>query len=331
MKAVAVFPGKPNSAHLREVPKPSVDSIPDGRGILVKVLRVGLDGTDKEINALWYNALRAMADFARRIGESGAAYETMADRTGEGFRRFWNTPVGYCFDVIDGPDGNDDSLRPNQLLAVSLPHSPLPEDRRKAVVDACARDLLTPLGLRSLARSSSGFLRLGVRIQKADRPMGRHRMMPIPLWRFDMQAKRKVISSLLVVVFTLFTGLAMAAGEQKAALKADKAGKGASGEAVIVDKGGDQKGVTVTAKGLKPNSVYTVWLVNMKPKMDMAGLGEGDYSFKSDDKGNASYSATIGSPDFTKWQLIELAYHPSGDPKNMKEMENTALVGKLKK
>ena len=81
MKAVAVFPGKPNSAHLREVPKPSVDSIPDGRGILVKVLRVGLDGTDKEINALWYNALRAMADFARRIGESGAAYETMADRT----------------------------------------------------------------------------------------------------------------------------------------------------------------------------------------------------------------------------------------------------------
>lgn len=146
-----------------------------------------------------------------------------------------------------------------------------------------------------------------------------------------MQAKRKVISSLLVVVFTLFTGLAMAAGEQKVALKADKAGKGASGEAVIVDKGGDQKGVTVTAKGLKPNSVYTVWLVNMKPKMDMAGLGEGDYSFKSDDKGNASYSATIGSPDFTKWQLIELAYHPSGDPKNMKEMENTALVGKLKK
>ena len=146
-----------------------------------------------------------------------------------------------------------------------------------------------------------------------------------------MQAKRKVTSSLLVAVFSLFAELAIAAGEQKVALKADKAGKGASGAAVIADKGSDQKEVTITAKGLKPNSVYTVWLVNMKPKMDMAGLGGGDYSFKSDDKGNASYSATIGSADLSKWQVIDLAYHPSGDPKNMKEMENTALVGKLKK
>ena len=146
-----------------------------------------------------------------------------------------------------------------------------------------------------------------------------------------MQAKRKVISSLLVVVFSLFAGLAIASGDQKVALKADKAGKGASGTAVIVDKGGDQKEVTITAKGLKPNSVYTVWLVNMKPKMDMAGVGEGDYSFRSDDKGNASYFATIGSADLSKWQLIELAYHPSGDPKNTKELMNTALLGKLKK
>jgi len=91
-----------------------------------------------------------------------------------------------------------------------------------------------------------------------------------------MHSNRKLLSSLLVVVFSLFAGLAMAAGERKVALKADKAGKGASGEAVIVDKGGDQTGVTVTAKGLKPNSVYTVWLVNMKPKMDMTGLGSGE-------------------------------------------------------
>jgi hypothetical protein len=45
----------------------------------------------------------------------------------------------------------------------------------------------------------------------------------------------------------------------------------------------------------------------------------------------APYSATIGAADLAKWQLIDLAYHPSGDPKNMKEMENTAIVGKLKK
>jgi hypothetical protein len=146
-----------------------------------------------------------------------------------------------------------------------------------------------------------------------------------------MQAKKKVLSSLMVIVFTLFTGLAIAAGKQKVTLKADKAGKGASGAAVIVDKGGDQKGVTITAKGLKPNSVYTVWLVNVKPKMDMAGFGEGDYSFRSDDKGGATLSATISAADLAKWQLIEIAYHPSGDPKNMKELMNTALSGKLKK
>lgn len=56
MKAIAVFPGKPNSVHVANLPKPSVDQIPNGRGVLVKVLRVGVDGTDKEINAAEYGA-----------------------------------------------------------------------------------------------------------------------------------------------------------------------------------------------------------------------------------------------------------------------------------
>lgn len=63
MKAVAVFPGKPNSVHLAELPKPSVKNIPDGRGVLVKVLRVGVDGTDKEINAAEYGAAPDGYDF----------------------------------------------------------------------------------------------------------------------------------------------------------------------------------------------------------------------------------------------------------------------------
>ena len=50
MKAVAVHPGKPNSVHMAELPKPSVDDIPDGRGILIRVLKVGVDATDREIN-----------------------------------------------------------------------------------------------------------------------------------------------------------------------------------------------------------------------------------------------------------------------------------------
>jgi threonine dehydrogenase-like Zn-dependent dehydrogenase len=56
MKAIAVFPGKSNSVHLAEVPKPSVGEVSGGRGALVKVLRVGVDGTDKEINAAEYGA-----------------------------------------------------------------------------------------------------------------------------------------------------------------------------------------------------------------------------------------------------------------------------------
>jgi threonine dehydrogenase-like Zn-dependent dehydrogenase len=56
MKAIAVLPGQPSTMHLREVPRPTVDEIPEGRGVLVKVLRVGVDGTDKEINAAEYGA-----------------------------------------------------------------------------------------------------------------------------------------------------------------------------------------------------------------------------------------------------------------------------------
>src|SRR5919202_4148605 len=56
MKAVAVFPGKPDSIHLTDLPEPSVDDVPDGRGVLVEVLRVGVDGTDKEINDAEYGA-----------------------------------------------------------------------------------------------------------------------------------------------------------------------------------------------------------------------------------------------------------------------------------
>ena len=51
MKAIAVYPGRPNSMHLEDIPKPILTDIPDGQGVLVRVLRVGVDGTDKEINA----------------------------------------------------------------------------------------------------------------------------------------------------------------------------------------------------------------------------------------------------------------------------------------
>ncbi|HEX2279887.1 MAG TPA: glucose 1-dehydrogenase [Candidatus Tectomicrobia bacterium] len=63
MKAIAVFPGTPNSVHLADLPKPSLEDIPNGRGVLVKVLRVGVDGTDREINAAEYGAAPDGDDF----------------------------------------------------------------------------------------------------------------------------------------------------------------------------------------------------------------------------------------------------------------------------
>jgi threonine dehydrogenase-like Zn-dependent dehydrogenase len=63
MKAIAVFPGKPDTVHLAEMPKPSLDEVPNGRGVLVKVLRVGVDGTDKEINAADYGNAPQGSDF----------------------------------------------------------------------------------------------------------------------------------------------------------------------------------------------------------------------------------------------------------------------------
>ncbi|MBI5443439.1 MAG: hypothetical protein HY900_19770 [Deltaproteobacteria bacterium] len=141
---------------------------------------------------------------------------------------------------------------------------------------------------------------------------------------------RKTMGAVLTMVTVLYVGLASAGAERKLVFKPDRVGKGATAEAVITDQGKDRKEVDITVRGLKPNAVYTVWLVNMKPKMDMAGLGRGDYSFRTDKKGAARYSASISSAELEKWQVLEIAYHPSGDPKNMDEMMgNIALKAEL--
>lgn len=115
-------------------------------------------GKAVEINALWYNALCTMAEFAVALGEPDAEYRQAAARTAASFARFWNAEAGYCYDVIDGPQGNDPTLRPNQILAVSLPHSPLTPAQQRAVVEVCERELLTPYGLRSLAPGDPAFV-----------------------------------------------------------------------------------------------------------------------------------------------------------------------------
>ncbi len=83
MKAIAVIPGKPDSIHLREVPKPSLSQIPNGRGVLVKVLRVGVDGTDKEINAAEYGAAPDGDDFLILGHESFGRVEAVGPNVSE--------------------------------------------------------------------------------------------------------------------------------------------------------------------------------------------------------------------------------------------------------
>ncbi len=83
MKAIAVIPGKPNSMHLREVPKPKVSDIPNGRGVLVKVLRVGVDGTDKEINAAEYGAAPQGYDYLITGHESFGVVEEVGSNVVE--------------------------------------------------------------------------------------------------------------------------------------------------------------------------------------------------------------------------------------------------------
>lgn len=110
-------------------------------------------GKPVEINALWANALRICGDWLReRDDDAAAGYLRLADRAATSFRaRFWRRELGYCADVLDGPDGDELHLRPNQLFALSLPHPLLEGEEAVAVLDAIGRSLLTGHGLRSLA------------------------------------------------------------------------------------------------------------------------------------------------------------------------------------
>ena len=114
-------------------------------------------GKPVEVNALWYNALRACESFAQRLGTPADAYRAAADRAGASMERFWNAERGWCYDVLDGPSGDDASLRPNQLFAVSLFASAFDDGRARAIVDVCAARLWTSMGLRTLAPDDPAY------------------------------------------------------------------------------------------------------------------------------------------------------------------------------
>jgi 4-alpha-glucanotransferase len=107
-------------------------------------------GKPVEINALWHNALAAMAEFAQQLGHRKARYDAAAHQVRTSFARFVRPDGGGLCDVIDGTQGDDPAIRPNQILAVSLPASPLDPAVQRRVLDECGELLLTSYGLRSL-------------------------------------------------------------------------------------------------------------------------------------------------------------------------------------
>jgi glycogen debranching enzyme len=116
-------------------------------------------GMPVEIQALWYNALRTMESLASDLKDTEVAqrYRQMAEHAKQSFHDlFWNESEGCLYDVIDG-EMRDGSIRPNQVFAVSLTYPILTGERALRVMERIERDLLTPYGLRSLARNDSRY------------------------------------------------------------------------------------------------------------------------------------------------------------------------------
>jgi predicted glycogen debranching enzyme len=117
-------------------------------------------GKAVEIQALWYNALCIMTDLAELFGddEDRARYTAIADLAKISFNAlFWNQGDQCFFDVVENGH-RDASVRPNQIFAVSLPHTMVDADRAKQVVDKVEAELLTPVGLRSLSPNDEKYV-----------------------------------------------------------------------------------------------------------------------------------------------------------------------------
>ena len=127
-----------------------MDAMVDGRVITPR------RGKPVEINALWFNALMCMAQFSHLLGEKAELFTALAARARSGYQRF-QKPEGGLYDVLDGPEGNDSSIRPNQILAVTLHYSPLPPAAHARIVAETKKHLLTSYGLRSLTPQHPGY------------------------------------------------------------------------------------------------------------------------------------------------------------------------------
>lgn len=111
-----------------------------------------------EINALWYNALKFVADLMREGDQAAYAdsLDAQAEVTGKTFVEVFRNDYGYLFDYVNG-NMMDFSVRPNMIFSVAFDYSPLTRDQKKQVLDIVTKELLTPKGLRSLSPKSGGY------------------------------------------------------------------------------------------------------------------------------------------------------------------------------
>ncbi|HVA93012.1 MAG TPA: amylo-alpha-1,6-glucosidase, partial [Chloroflexota bacterium] len=115
-------------------------------------------GKPVEVNALWIEALTLMAKWAAEGPEDATSYRGIAKQARASFaERFWYEEGGYLFDVVDGPDGNDSSLRPNQLFALAHLPSLVSRTKGERALAAIEEHLLTPFGLSTLAPSDPRY------------------------------------------------------------------------------------------------------------------------------------------------------------------------------
>jgi hypothetical protein len=147
--------------------------------------------------------------------------------------------------------------------------------------------------------------------------------------RIIMDTKKRfiiLVISLVVVAFGAFS--CATSGGTKIPLMATKMQPSASGTSSVSDKS-----LSIQAKGLKPNAVYTVWFVSMGENMKSsahAGAGTPPYMFKTDSSGAGTYDSGLKASPFGKWQMLAIMQHPDGDPTNMKDAVGT-LSAKLMK
>ncbi len=138
-----------------------------------------------------------------------------------------------------------------------------------------------------------------------------------------MKHINKITVSIIALGIVAFSISSMAGTGHELTLNAIKDHPTAKGTALIKDNY-----VSIQARGLKSDSVYTVWFVNMKPKKHETGAGSTPFMFKTDANGYGQYSSPLSESPFGKWQMIMIVLHTNGDPTDMKSMVG-ALKAKL--